>query len=102
MIAVTIEDSLVSSCIANLNQRDMAKHLLTPLRLIARMNVSLKNYGCELFDLIGTVGRVELISIFTTAVCESCNASDKYSWDNAGDHKQLSIDQTRSKDNRGD
>ena len=45
-----------------LNQRDMAKQLLTPLRLIARMNVSLKYYDCELFNLIGTVGKVELIN----------------------------------------
>ena len=28
--------------------------------------------------------------------------NDKYTWDNAGDHKQLSVDQTRSEDNRGD
>ena len=54
----------------NLNQRDMAKQLLAPLRLIARMNVSLNNYGCELFNLIGMVGEVELISTSTTAVCE--------------------------------
>ena len=45
--------------------------------------------GCQLFNLIGT-----------TAVCESWNVSDKYNWDNAGDHKQLSMDQTLSKDNR--
>ena len=38
--------SLVSSCIANLNQRDMAKQLLTPLRLISRINFSSKNYSC--------------------------------------------------------
>ena len=75
----------------------MAKQLLTLLRLITRMNVSLKNYGCELFNLIGTVGKVELISTFTTAVCESWNVSDKYTWDNAGDHEQLSMDQTLSK-----
>ena len=31
------------------------------------------------------VGKVELISTFTTAVCESWNVSDKYTWDNAGD-----------------
>ena len=49
------------------------------------MNFSLKNYSCELFNLIGTVEKVELISTFTTAVCESCNVSDKYTWDNAGD-----------------
>ena len=28
--------------------------------------------------------------------------SDKYTWDNAGDLKQLSMDQTLSEDNRGD
>ena len=72
----------------------MAKQLLTPLRLIARRNFSLKNYGCELFILTGTVGKVELISTCTTAVCESWNASDKYTWDNAKDLKQLSMDQT--------
>ena len=48
------------------------------------------------------VGKVELISTFTTAVCESWNVSDKYTWDNAGDHKQLSIDQTLNEDNRSD
>ena len=63
------------------------------------MNVSLKNYGCELFNLIRTVGKVELISNFTTAVCESWNVSDKYTWDNAGDLKQLSMDQTLGEDN---
>ena len=80
----------------------MAKQLLTPLRLIARMNFSLKNYSCELFNLIGTVEKVELSSAFTTAVCESWNVSDKYNWDNGGDLKQLSMDQTLSKDNRSD
>ena len=65
----------------------MAKQLLTLLRLIARMNFLMKNYGCELLNLIGTVGKVELISTFTTAVCESWNVSDKYTWDNAGDLK---------------
>ena len=70
--------SLVSSCIANLNQRDMAKQLLTPLRLIARMNFSLKNYSCKLFNLTATIGKVELISTFTTAVCKSWNVIDKY------------------------
>ena len=94
--------SLVWSCIANLNQRDMEKQLLTPLRHIARMNFSLKNGSCELFNLTRTVGKVELISTFTKAVCESWNVSDKYTWDNAGDLKQLSMDQTRSEDNRSD
>ena len=69
----------------------MAKQLLTRLQLIARMNFSLKSYSCELFNLIGTVGKVELISTFTTAVCESWNVSDKYTWNNAGELKQLSI-----------
>ena len=80
----------------------MAKQLLTPFELIARMNISLKNYNCELFNLIGTVEKVELISTFTTAVCESWNVSDKYTWDNAGDLKQLSMDHTLSEDNRSD
>ena len=71
----------------------MAKQLLTPLRLIARMNFSLKSYNCELLKLTGTVGKVELISTFTPAVCESWNVSDKYTWDNAEDLKQLSIGQ---------
>ena len=70
--------SLVSSYTANLNQRDMAKQLLTPLGLIACMNFSLKDYSCELLNLTGTVGKVELISPFTEAVCESWNVSDKY------------------------
>ena len=48
------------------------KKLLTPLRLIARMNFSLKNYSCELLNLTGTG-------------CESWNVSDKYTWGNAGD-----------------
>ena len=80
----------------------MAKQLLTPLRLIARMNFSLKNYSCELFNLTGTVGKVELISTFTTAVFESWNVSDKYTWDSVRDLKQLSMDQTRSEGNRSD
>ena len=65
----------------------MAKQLPTPLRLIARKNLSLKNYSCELLNLTGTVGKVELISTFTTAVCERWNVGDKYTWDNAGDLK---------------
>ena len=66
------------------------------------MNFSLKIYSSELLNSIGTVGKVELISTFTTAVCEIWNVSDKYTWDNAGDLKQLSIDDTLSEDNRGD
>ena len=82
----------------------MAKQLLTPLRLIACMNCSLKNYSCELFNLIGTVGKVELISTFTTAIInyKSWNVSDKYTWDNAGDLKELSMDQTLREGNRSD
>ena len=37
----------------------MAKQKLTPLRLIARMNFSLKSYSCELLNLTRTVGKVE-------------------------------------------
>ena len=80
----------------------MAKQLLTPLRLIAHINFSLKNYSCELVNLTGMVGKVELIPTSTTAVCESWNMSDKYTWDNVGDLKQLSMDQTLSEDNRSD
>ena len=90
----------VSSCIANLNLRDMVKQLPTSLRLIACMSFSLQNYSCELVNLTGTVGKVELISTFTTAVCKSSwNVSDKYTWDNAGDLKELSMDQSLSEDN---
>ena len=80
----------------------MAKQLLTPLRLIAHMNFSLKNYSCELVNLTGMVGKVELILTCTTAVCESWNVSDRYTGDNVGDLKQLSMDQTLSEDNRSD
>ena len=80
----------------------MAEQLLTPLRLIAPMNFSLKNYNCELFNLTGTIGKVEFISTFTTAFCESWNVGDKYTWDNTGDLKQLSMDQTLSEDNMCD
>ena len=41
------------------------------------MNVSLKNYSCELLNN----------SRVSTAVCESGNVSDKYTSDNAGDLK---------------
>ena len=66
------------------------------------MNFLLKNYSCELVSLTGTVGKVELIPTSTTVVWESWNVSDKYTWDNAGDLTQLSMDQTHSEDNRGD
>ena len=87
---------------ANLNQRDTAKQLLTPLRLIAQMNFSLQNCSCELLNLTGTVGKVELISTFTTAVWERWIVRDKYTWDNAGDLKQLSMEHTLSEDNSSD
>ena len=80
----------------------MTEQLLTPSRLIARMNFSMKSYSCELLNVTRTVGKVELISTFTTAVCESWNVSDKYTWDNAEDLKQVSMDQTLSEDNRSD
>ena len=64
--------SLVSSCVANLTQRVMAKQLLTPLRLIAPMNVSLKNYCCKLFK--AAITRRDLSSRFfcidATLLCE--------------------------------
>ena len=72
------------------------------MRLIAHMSFSLKNYSCELLNLTGMVGKVELISTSTTAVCESWSVSGKYTWDNAGDLKQLSMDQTLSEDNWSD
>ena len=53
------------------------------------MNFSLKNYSFELLNLTGTVSKIELISTFTTAVCESWNVSDKHTCDDAGDLKQL-------------
>ena len=80
----------------------MAKQLPTPLRLIAHMKFSLKNYSCELVNSIGRIGKVELVPTSTTAVCENWNVSDKYTWDNAGDLKQFSMDQTLSEDNRSD
>ena len=80
----------------------MAYQLITPLRLIACMNFSLKNYSGELFNLTRTVGKVDLISTSATAACESWNVSDKHTWDNAGDLKQLFMDQTRSEDNWSD
>ena len=46
------------------------------MRLIARMNFSLKNYSCELFNLTETVGEAELTSTFTTVVCESWNVTN--------------------------
>ena len=92
----------MSSCVANLNLRDMAKQLLTPLRLIAHMNFLLKSYCWVLVNLTGTVGKVELIPTSTTAVWESWNVSDKYTWDNDGDLKQLFMDQTLSENNRSD
>ena len=78
----------------------MAKQLLTPSRLIAHMNFSLKNYSCELVNLTRTAGKVELIPTSTTAVCESWNVSAKCTWDNVGDLKQLPMDQTLSEDDR--
>ena len=45
--------------------------------------------SCELLNLTGTVGKVELISTFTTAVCGSWNVSDKYTcspWAGKGSH----------------
>ena len=80
----------------------MAKYLLTPLRITARMNFAMKNYSCELLNLTGMVGKVEQTSNVTTAVSESWNVSNKYTWDKAGDLKQLSMDRTLSEDNKSD
>ena len=54
----------------------MAKQLLPHLRLIARINFSLKNYSCELFNLTGTVGKVELISTFTALFMDQTLSED--------------------------
>ena len=54
------------------------------------------------FHLIGTVGKVELITTFTTDVCECWNVSDRQDWGNAGILKQSSMGQTHSEDNRSD
>ena len=80
----------------------MAKQLLTLLQIIASMKFSMKIYSCELLNLTGMVGKVEQTSNVTRAVSESWNVSDKYTWDNAGDLKQLSMDQTLSEVNNSD
>ena len=66
------------------------------------MNFSMKNYSCELVNLTGMVWKVKQTSNVTAAVSESWNVSNKYTWDNAGDLKHLSMDQTLSEDNRSD
>ena len=40
------------------------------------MNFSLKNYSCELVNLTGMVGKIELIPTSTTAFCESWNVTN--------------------------
>ena len=55
---------------------------------------------------------INSLKILFGATSEACSAtvttiwrpglSEKYSWDNAGDLKQLSMDQTLSEDNRSD
>ena len=57
----------------------------------------MKNYICKLLNLTGMVGEVEQTSNVTTVFffySESWNVNNKYAWDNAGDVKQLSKDQT--------
>ena len=76
----------------NLNQSDVAKQLLTPVSTQCTHKTFIENYGCELFNLIGTVEKEELISTFTTAVCEYWNVSEIYTWDNTGDLKVGSQD----------
>ena len=51
--------------------------------------------------MVGEVEQSETSNV-TTAVSESWNVSNKYTWDNAGDLKQLSMDQTLSEDKRSD
>ena len=80
----------------------MAKQLLTPLRLIARINFSLKNYSCELLNLTGTVQKVEFISTVTTAVCESWNVVTSTLRIMLEIRKQLSMDQTLNENNSSD
>ena len=67
MIAVTIEDMspALSQVVLQIWIKEIWQNmqLPTPLRLIARMNFSF-NYSCELLNLTGTVGKVELISTF--------------------------------------
>ena len=104
MIAVTIE-SMPQPCLklyCKSESKRYAKTIANSFATHCMHEFLLKNYSWELLNLTGTVGKVELISKFTTAVCESWNVSDKYTWDNAGDFKQLSMDQTLSEDNRSD
>ena len=79
---------------ANQNQRDIAKQLPAPFATHCTHD------GCELFYLIAKVGTAELLSSCAIAVYECWNVSEKYTWDNAADLKQLSMDQTCSEDNR--
>ena len=44
----------------------MTKQLQISLRLIGKMIFLFKNYGCESFNLTGTVERVELLFIFVS------------------------------------
>ena len=46
--------------------------------------------------MINFTETIFLVHICKTAVCECWNVSNKYTWDNATDLKQLSMDQTRS------
>ena len=87
---------------ANMIQRNMAKQLSIPFATHCTHAFFIENYGCELLNLNGTVWKVELISTFTTAVCECRNVSDKYTWDNDVGLKQLYMDQNCSEDNRSD
>ena len=92
----------LSTAYATLNQTDMVKQLLMLFETHCTHEFFIENYGYDLPNLIGTVGKVELISTFTIAVCECWNVINKYTWNIAGDLKQLSIDQTRSEDDMRD
>ena len=107
MIAVTTEgiSPALSQVVLQSESKRYDKTIANSFATHCTHDFSLTDYSCEL-NLTGTVGKVELISFisstFTTAVCESWNVSDKYTWDNDEDLKQLFMDQTLSEDNRSD
>ena len=68
--------SLIPTGMADLNQSDMAKHFQTPFATHCTHDFFIENYGFELFNLSGTVGKVELNPTCTSAVCECWNVSD--------------------------
>ena len=100
MIAVTIEgvSPALSQFYCKSESERYGKTIANSFATHCTHEVFIENYSCELVNLTGTVGKVELIPTSTTAVCESWNVSDKHTWDNAGDLEQLSMDQGLSED----